>query len=211
MLEIRKITVGAWRINCYAISDEDGRCVLIDPGEDPGTIDEDLIIPNRLCPVAMLATHGHLDHVGGARFFTEKYAVPLYIHGSDIDLAKNASYWADILGTPGITDPQKIEDLDDGTVTIHNFDLKIIHTPGHTSGGICIYLKEIGTVFTGDTLFFSTIGRTDRIGLDTGGRDMLVESIKNRLFRLPGETIVLPGHGSGTTIGQERQQNPFLI
>lgn len=207
---IRRITVGFWEINCYAISDEGGRCVLIDPGEDPETIDEELIIPNRLRPVAMIATHGHLDHVGGARYYTEKYSAPLYVHEADVELANNATYWAGVLGTPGITNPEKIERLKEGIATINNFGFEIIHTPGHTIGGICIYLEEKGALFTGDTLFFHAVGRSDRAGLDTGGHEMLVESIKTRLFSLPDETIVLPGHGRSTTIGHERQKNPFL-
>ena len=211
MLEIRGITVGVWYTNCYAVSDENGRCVLIDPGEDPITIDEELVIPNRLRPVAMIATHGHLDHVGGAKYFTEKYLASLYIHEDDVVLANKATYWADVLGTPGITNPEKIERLGIGMVKIDNFSFEIIHTPGHTIGGICIYLKEKGVVFTGDTLFFHSIGRSDRAGLDTGGQNMLVESIKTRLFRLPGETIVFPGHEISTTIEHERQQNPLLI
>ena len=211
MLKIHIITVGAWWINCYAISDEDGRCVLIDPGEDPETIDEELVMPNRLCPVAMIATHGHLDHVGGAKYYTEKYSAPLYVHGADVELANNATYWAGVLGTPGITDPVKIKRLGEGTATINNFGFEIIHTPGHTMGGICIYLEESGSVFTGDTLFFNAIGRSDRAGLDTGGHEMLVESIKTQLLRLPDETIVFPGHGRSSTIGQERRQNPYLL
>ncbi len=211
MLKIRGITVGVWHTNCYAVSDKDGRCVLIDPGEDPITIDEKLIIPNRLHPVAMIATHGHLDHVGGATYFTEKYLAPLYVHEDDVVLANKATYWAGVLGTPGITNPEKIEPLMAGTVIINKFSFEIIHTPGHTIGGICIYLEEKRTVFTGDTLFFHAIGRSDRAGLDTGGQNMLVESIKNRLFKLPGETIVLPGHEISTTIEHERLQNPYLI
>jgi glyoxylase-like metal-dependent hydrolase (beta-lactamase superfamily II) len=211
MLVIRRITIGSWGINCYAISDKDGKCVLIDPGEDPVAIDEELVMPNRLCPIAMIATHGHLDHVGGAKYYNEKYSAPLYIHGADVELANNATYWAGVLGTHGITDPEKIERMGEGIATIDNFGFKIIHTPGHTIGGICIYLEENGAVFTGDTLFFHSIGRSDRIGLDTGGQDILVESIKSRLFKLPDETIVFPGHGRSTTIGHERQQNPFLI
>lgn len=211
MLVIRRITVGTWEVNCYAVSDEDGKCVLIDPGEYPVAIDEELVMPNRLFPIAMIATHGHLDHVGGAKYHNEKYSAPLYVHGADVELANNATYWAGVLGTPGITDPEKIERLGEGIATIGNFSFEIIHTPGHTAGGICIYLKERGAVFTGDTLFFHSIGRSDRPGLDTGGRALLVGSIKTLLFRLPDETVVFPGHGRSTTIGHERRQNPFLL
>jgi len=211
MLKISSITVGAWWINCYVISDEDGRCVLIDPGEDPAAIEKGLVIPSSLQPVAMIATHGHLDHVGGAKYYTKKYSAPLYVHVADVELANSATYWAGVLGTPGITDPEKIIRLEEGAVTIDKFGFEIIHTPGHTMGGICIYLEECGALFTGDTLFFHAVGRSDRAGLDTGGHEMLVESIKTRLLRLPDETIVFPGHGKRSTIGLERIQNPYLI
>lgn len=211
MLEIYKITVGVWYMNCYAVSNEDGQCILIDPGEDPTTIDEELVIANNLHPVAMIATHGHLDHIGAAKYFTEKYSAPLYIHKDDIPLAKKATYWANILGTPGITNPEKIKPLNMGKVTINNFNFKVAHTPGHTVGGVCIYLQEKGVVFTGDTLFYHAIGRSDRVGLDTGSQEILTESIKNKLFTLPSETVVLPGHECSTTIKHEQSQNPFLI
>ncbi|TAN41279.1 MAG: MBL fold metallo-hydrolase [Nitrospirae bacterium] len=210
MTRIRKITVGVWEVNCYTLSDEYGSCILIDPGEAPATIDEKLVIPNRHRPIAIIATHGHLDHIGGAKYFTEKYAAPLYVHERDIELAKNATFWANVFGTPGITDPEKIERLCDGVMTIDKFFFEIIHTPGHTGGGICLYLKEMGVVFTGDSLFYRAVGRSDRPGLDAGGHYMLLESIRQRLFGLPDKTIVFPGHGRITTIGYERQHNPFL-
>ncbi|MHB1322612.1 MAG: MBL fold metallo-hydrolase [Acidithiobacillus ferrivorans] len=207
---IRSITVGKWRINCYIISDEMARCVLIDPGEDPAVIDEEIIQHNNLQPVALLATHGHLDHVGGAKYFSEKYSIPLHIHDDDVELARSATYWAAILHTPGISNPIKFEHLNSGAIQIQGFDFEIIHTPGHTSGGVCVYLPEEDAVFTGDTLFYRTVGRCDRPGLDTGGHDMLVDSIKSRLFRVPGKTTVFPAHGRSTTIDDERNSNPYL-
>ena len=211
MKEIHRITVGVWGINCYAVVDEADNCILIDPGEEPQVIDESLVMPNGWRPVALLATHGHLDHVGGARYFSEKYAISLYVHRDDIELANNVTYWADVLGTPGLANPVNIEPLETGKATIDNFDFQIIHTPGHTAGGACIYLEENQSVFTGDTLFFHSIGRSDRKGLDSGGHDILVASITERLFKLPGETTVFPGHGKSTTIDHERQHNPFLV
>lgn len=212
MLDIRRITVGAWQINCYVVSDENKRCILIDPGEDPAGIDEELIIPAGLTPIAMLATHGHLDHIGGARYFNEKYAIPLYVHADDVQLANHATYWAEVLRTPGITNPSQIVPYDSDSIAIENFAFDIVHTPGHTAGGCCLHLKDKASVFTGDTLFFHTIGRTDRPGLDSGGgHEVLVNAIKTRLFKLPGDTIVYPGHGIHTTIDHEREHNPALL
>lgn len=201
-LRIKVFSVGPLDTNCYlAYGDMSKKGVLIDPGDrDPGikrTIEDE-----KIDILFTLNTHGHADHIKGDSFFS----YPVAIHSLDLpclsDPGRNLSF-----NTGWSVDPVTAgKELSDGDVLeIGSLIFDVIHTPGHTPGCICLKCGDV--LFSGDTLFYEGVGRTDLPG---GDQRALVESIKNRIFVLPDHTRVLPGHGPETTIGHEKRYNPFL-
>jgi len=200
---IKKFVVGPLETNCYIFADEDSKeAALIDPGGSPEAI-KDYIKKNGLNLKYIINTHGHGDHIGANSYFSD---TDVLIHKSD----------ADFLGDPGlnlsstfgfsITAPKASRLLSDGDrIKVGKLELEAIHTPGHTPGGICLRYQD--TLFSGDTLFFEGVGRTD---LPEGSWDQIRDSIKNKLMGLPDNCHVYPGHGPETTIGHERKYNTFL-
>ncbi|MCL2679614.1 MAG: MBL fold metallo-hydrolase [Dehalococcoidia bacterium] len=201
---IETLTTGGYLSNCYLCASETTReGVVIDPGEGAEIV-LDRIAELRLKIAYILLTHGHPDHTGAVRRIKEAVAAPLAMHAADAALLRDKALHA-MLGfdtvamTPDIT-------LEDGeTIKAGELSLTVLHTPGHTPGGICL-LGE-GMVFTGDTLFQMGIGRTDLTG---GNTEQLFRSIHDKLLTLPDSTAVYPGHGPATTIGAERLMNPFF-
>ena len=198
--------VGSLGTNCYiAYSENTKKAVIIDPGGDASKI---IAAINRegLSVEAIINTHGHADHVLANTKVKEATGAPLWIHGADADMlgsgARNLSAYMGASTSCGTADRL----LSDGDVlTIGDFSLKVLHTPGHTPGGISLLTEK--TVFVGDTLFAESIGRTDFPG---GSYSQLIHSIKTKLMTLDDDVKAYPGHGPATTIGWERRQNPFI-
>jgi len=200
------LTLGELRTNCYLVGSETTRDgIVIDPASDPQAIlDEVRRLGLRINLI--VNTHGHVDHFMALEIVRQATGARFALHADDVRLlpraAKAAMEW---FGRPADA-PEPDVLLEDGdTVEAGDVRLAVIHTPGHSRGGICLYTE--GTLFSGDTLFQRSIGRHDFYG---GNQEQLLHSIATRLLTLPGDTVVLPGHGPGTTIGFERQNNPFL-
>lgn len=185
--------------NTYLII-EGGRCIIIDPGFSAQELIE-YIKDNEIKPLAIIATHGHIDHVWGVDKIREYYDVPFYMNFKDLELTP-PPILKNIIGD--FKTPQADYNLKEDSLRIDEFIFYVIETPGHTLGSVSIKYRDI--VFTGDTLFKESIGRTD-LG---GDINMLVESIHNKLFKLSASTKVYPGHGEYTTIGYEILHNPYV-
>jgi hydroxyacylglutathione hydrolase len=206
-LIIESREVGPFRCNAYLIGcPRTKKGLIIDPGDEA----EVLLERARelgLSIEALVHTHTHLDHVGATRRIAEELAAPILIHPADIPLYRLLKEQRKLFGFPEGDDPRDADRLIEDQEEIRSGDLgfQVIHTPGHTPGSICLRLGD--RLFSGDTLFRGSIGRTDLGGTSTGE---LVRSIKERLYPLGDHTDVLPGHGPPTTLGQEKRTNPFL-
>lgn len=200
--------VGPLACNCSILADETTRrATVIDPGDDLQKI---FLVLNQhqLAVEQIIITHAHIDHVGGALQLKRKTGAPIYMNQHDLPLLKIMDIQAGWLGvpTPDVAPP----DVDAGDLLelrIADQPGQVLHTPGHTQGSICLHLPQSKLLLAGDTLFAGSIGRTDLPG---GDMKMILRSLRERLLPLPEDTRVVPGHGSETTIGQERETNPFL-
>jgi glyoxylase-like metal-dependent hydrolase (beta-lactamase superfamily II) len=204
---IRGIVVGAFAENCWVIGNRrSGEAICVDPGDQP---DEILAMARdmgvRIKYVAN--SHAHIDHILGVGPVREATGARFLLHAGDVELARNAAASARNWMGVEISNPPEPDALiaDGDRVEVEGLQLRVIHTPGHTRGSVCFYAD--GIVFAGDTLFAGSIGRTDLPG---GNYDEEMASICDRLLALPDETIVLPGHMDQTTIGHERQRNPYV-
>ncbi len=206
-LIVHGIVVGVFAENCWVIGNRrTGEAICIDPGDNP----DEILAMARDMGVRIKAianSHGHLDHVMGVRGVKEATGAPFLIHPADLDIVRgSAAMAARWLGERVEPPPDPDGLLADGDeIDVDGVKLKVIHTPGHTPGSVSFYVN--GLLFSGDTLFQGSIGRTDLPG---GDYDVEMASIIDRLLTLPDETIVLPGHMAQTTIGQERQRNPYV-
>ncbi|MCK5063724.1 MAG: MBL fold metallo-hydrolase [Candidatus Fermentibacteraceae bacterium] len=203
---IDRILTGPIDVNCYIIGcPVSGTAAVIDPGGHGERILERLE-HNKLTPVVIINTHGHFDHVGGNAYLTRETDADLLLHVADLHFLQGSREHADMWGMEFEDSPEPTRLLKGGEVlSVGEMELEILHTPGHSPGGISIYIP--GHVFTGDALFEGSIGRTDLAG---GNFDELISSIREKLLVLPGETIVHPGHGPETTIEDEKRYNMFL-
>jgi glyoxylase-like metal-dependent hydrolase (beta-lactamase superfamily II) len=203
---LETLTVGPLGVNCYLVGDDKTRqVVIIDPGGNARDI-LDTLRRGRLEPTAIVNTHAHFDHIIALTEIRAETGAPFYLHADEVEMLANAQLGASMFGFP-MPQPAPAEKLlrDGDQVRVGAIALKILHTPGHTPGGICLWSN--GHVFVGDTLFQGSIGRTDLPG---GDYAVLMASIRDKLLTLPNETVVHPGHGGATTIGEEWQFNPFL-
>jgi hydroxyacylglutathione hydrolase len=202
--------------NCYGVAvDTGGPCVIVDaPDELEGIAD--LLARNDLYPVAVLATHAHIDHAGGVGAVVDKWSISAYLHPADEWLAADPMsqlrwfFGGTLPGwlESGFEPPAVWSPLADGQqLTLAGLDIEVIHTPGHTPGHCCFQLADEGVLFSGDQLFAGSVGRTDLPGGDYGA---LMKSMRDRVMVLDDATRVLPGHGPATTIARERRSNPFL-
>jgi hydroxyacylglutathione hydrolase len=200
--------VGPLQCNCTILGDEEaGEAIVIDPGDEIGRIHRRLT-GLRLKVKQILITHAHIDHVGSALKLKRLTGAPILLNENDLPLLKMMEMQAGWLGmdTPETAPPD--ESLADGLVVgLERYPAQVLHTPGHTQGSVCLHFAPLKMVIAGDTLFAGSIGRTDLPG---GNSRQILESIQSRLLGLPEETRVLPGHGPTTTIGEERNSNPFL-
>lgn len=204
---------GSFAANCYIVASGAGEeCLIIDPGEDAQYGIDEVVSRYRLRPVAVLATHGHLDHIWSVAPVCGASGIPAYIHPADRELltdpAKGFSLAAgqQLFGGLTLAEPDDVLELADGmTLDLAGLAIVVDHAPGHTPGSVAFGLP--GTLFTGDLLFAGSVGRTDLPG---GDYQTLLDSLSRVCLPLPDETVVLSGHGPQTTIGAERASNPYL-
>lgn len=209
-MHIDCLILGLYETNCYvARADKNSNEVLvIDTGLDTLALAE-FLKKNNLKPAAVIFTHGHVDHIVGAVSICDTWKdVKLYIHKNDEKMLTNPQMNLSLMSGSGFTIRKVDVVVEDGDIINEaGLQLKVIHTPGHTPGCICFYSKEHNVLFSGDTLFAGGVGRTDFPG---GDAEILLKNIEEKLFTLPDETVVYPGHGPQTTIEQERRFNPFF-
>jgi hydroxyacylglutathione hydrolase len=204
----RILPVGLLQCNCSIFGDpESGEAVVVDPGDDIGGI-ERLLAADNLRVKAILITHAHIDHIGGAAKLKAHTGAPVYMNQRDSALYREIDVQAAWLGvaTPQTTSID-VDAREGGRIQLGPAEMHFIETPGHTPGSISLWIPAESKLAAGDTLFFDSIGRTDLPGGD--GRAIL-RSIRDKILVLPEETVVIPGHGPNTTIGREKQRNPFL-
>lgn len=205
--EIKQFTLGPVNTNCYIlINKETKECVVFDPGDKTREFVE-LFEVEGYTIKGILLTHGHFDHIGGVATLVEVYNAPVYAMEAERELLGNCGLNLSQNFGPDIWLDDFIGLKDQEVIEVAGFEIKAIGTPGHTIGGGCYYVEEESIIFTGDTLFAGCIGRTD---FPTGNGPTLVKSIREKLFTLPGDTIVYPGHMDATTISHELQHNPLV-
>ena len=206
-LQIAHYMVGPVQTNCYfAINKETKEALVIDPGEEAARLMQQ-IKAQGLTVAAILLTHGHFDHAGAAEELSALCNAPVYAHEAEKEtleseklnacwmIGKKETYRADLF----VKDEQELD--------LAGFHIRVLFTPGHTKGGCCYYFPYENVVFSGDTLFQMSVGRTD---LEGGSMSQIVRSIQEKLMPLPEQTVVYPGHGEATTIETERMYNPYL-
>lgn len=210
-MEIKTFYFNPIRECCYLAWDDTKACVIIDPGnygERELQRLKDFVAERQLKPEMILLTHGHFDHVLGLDATARNWQVDAWMHPGDHDILERTVDWCAQLGLEYTRFTGTMHELaDNEIVRFGNTELKVIATPGHTPGGVCFLNEQDKTLFSGDTLFAGSIGRTDHVG---GDYEELIHSIVTRLLPLDGETVVLPGHGPSSSIGYERATNPFL-
>ena len=211
MISHKAFVFNAFQENTYILWSESKEAIIIDPGcfevaEQHTLIN--FISDNSLKPVAVWLTHAHIDHVLGLQFCLDQWQIPYYLHDAEVSQLKAVEVYAPSYGFvnfQGITTEGKLLDLTD--ISLGSESFKVLFVPGHSPGHVAFYHVESSQVWAGDVLFRQSIGRTDLPG---GNFDTLKESIINKLYTLPEQTIVYPGHGPKTDIGFEKKYNPFV-
>lgn len=202
------LPVGLLQCNCSILGDENTReAIVIDPGDDIPRI-QALLQRHGLTVKSIVITHAHIDHIAGAQKLKRLTGAPIFYNENDLPLVRMMDVQATWLGmpTPEVAPPDALLN-DSQTISAGDIHGRVLYTPGHTQGSVCLYIPESSLLIAGDTLFAGSVGRTDLPGGDTR---QLIRSIHDQLLVLPDDTKVVPGHGPNTTIGEEREQNPFL-
>lgn len=205
-IKIGRMVLGACQTNCYFLYREDCKeCIVVDPADQGANI-YNALKQNGFEVAGILLTHGHFDHIWGTKDLRELSGAMLYALEAERELLQDAhKNVSSQVGRPYTVDAD-VYVKDGEEITLADMTFQVIATPGHTGGGCCYYLKEAGFLISGDTLFQESVGRTD---FPTGSMGTLIRSIKEKLFVLPEEISVYPGHGDSTTIGHEKKYNPF--
>jgi glyoxylase-like metal-dependent hydrolase (beta-lactamase superfamily II) len=202
------LAVGLLQCNCSILGDETSHeAIVVDPGDDIPAI-QAILKSHGLTVKYIVVTHAHIDHIAGAQQLKRLTGAPILYNQNDLPLVKMMDVQASWLRvpTPEVAPPDAPL-LNGQTLAISGLSGTILHTPGHTQGSVCLYLPQQSLLLAGDTLFAGSVGRTDLPGGDT---KQLIRSIHEQILTLPDDVTVIPGHGPNTTIGEERQTNPFL-
>ena len=207
-MKIEIFVTGIISTNCYILSNEETKeAVIVDPANLSRTMVR-YIEEEGLKVKAVLLTHAHFDHIMGLDQIIAMFGeMPVYVEESDLPLLNNKELKESRIYTAGYSYAGGNVIHDKDVLSLIGYDFQVIHTPGHTAGGVCYYVKEANALFSGDTLFCCSVGRTD---FATSSTSALIRSIKEKLFLLPDETIVYPGHMGATTIGNEKVNNPYV-
>lgn len=207
-MQVEHLAVGPVQTNCYlAINKETKEAIIIDPGDDADRIGMRLM-QLEAKPVAILLTHGHFDHAGAAKTLAAQYDILVYAHEKEAETLEDSRMnLSGPLAGGATTYHVDVFLKDEQELTLAGLHIRVLFTPGHTPGGCCYYFPREDVLFSGDSLFCGSVGRTDFPG---GSMRTLVDSVRNKLMSLPENTIVYPGHDIETTIEQERMYNPFL-
>ncbi len=210
MAKLARFTFNHFGTNCYILHEESGATLIVDPcftREEEAAKLTDYIKNNNLTPQVVALTHPHPDHIGGVAFVKRLYNIPLAIHSADSELLAIAPAYGAQMGFAIEPSVAEIDLATTHTLEVGSMRIEVIHTPGHSKGGVCFYNAADGILISGDTLFAGSIGRSDLLG---GDYDELMRSIMDKLLPLGGGVKVYPGHGGDTTIGQEMGTNPFI-
>lgn len=206
-MKVEKFVTGIISTNCYlAINEETKQAVVIDPAACPSYLMSH-IKSEGLKVEAILLTHGHFDHIMGIDGFLSEFDVPVYVHEDDADAMEDPVLNQSSTYTSGYTFGKARYLRDRQTLELAGYTFQVIHTPGHTKGGCCYYVASEDVLFSGDTLFQNSVGRTDFVNSSTSD---LVHSVREKLFLLLDDTIVYPGHMGETKIGHEKKYNPYV-
>jgi glyoxylase-like metal-dependent hydrolase (beta-lactamase superfamily II) len=206
-MELQSYVIGMVGTNCYIVTNEIAKeAIIIDPPEKAPVI-ESKLKEQEVTPVAILLTHGHFDHIMAAGDLRESFHIPVLAFEAERGLLGDANYNGSRMVRRNYTLEADQYFKDKEVLTLAGIKIKVLHTPGHTAGGVCYYFEEEKILISGDTLFRESVGRTD---LPTGNHGILMDSIRRQLMALPDEVTVYPGHGDKTTIGYERTHNPFI-
>lgn len=202
------LPVGMLQCNCSIFGDETTReAMVVDPGDEIESILQ-IIQRHGLTVRSIVITHAHIDHIGGAQKLKQATGAPVYMNPNDSALQKMLDVQAAMLGMRPVENVEIDSSAKDGDkLLVGATEVHVMHTPGHTQGSICLWMPSENKLIAGDTLFRDSIGRTDLPG---GNGKLILQSIHEKLLPLPGETIVIPGHGDTTTIEREKHHNPFL-
>jgi hydroxyacylglutathione hydrolase len=203
---LETLCVGPMQVNCYILASEKGsQAIIIDPGGEADKIKR-ILLRHKLKAALIINTHGHIDHIG----CDDEFGVPVYVHSQDSQLLEDPKLNLSAFLASPFSVRSKINLLEEKQkIELEQISLEVIHMPGHTPGGICLLMHKPNNkvLFTGDSLFYRSIGRTDFPGADEG---LLIQSIKEKIFKLPDDTAIYPGHGASSSIGDEKRNNPFL-
>jgi glyoxylase-like metal-dependent hydrolase (beta-lactamase superfamily II) len=205
-MNIHTIVVGDFQVNCYILSQEEGKAIIVDPGDDAARIAA-MLREKDLTPIAYLMTHGHVDHITALKQIASEFPAPIALHGDDAEWAfGEESKIMPFLEIPARPEEIAIDLKQCREIPDLGTPCEVIHTPGHTPGSVCFYFPRCSVLITGDTLFAGSVGRTDLPG---GSARTLAESL-NKLKELPDDTQIFPGHGPASTIGSEKRTNYFM-